>query len=323
MRNKKKSALPTQYKMKTFPLSIDFFIPGFLEKHLPGIEKSLAIEKRDCSQWYNEFIDKCINACGKKYFPIYRMSDGEFLFVLGEQPLDIRLSIFEKIRTWLSNFRARFFLKGGLGAFTEGHYHSGEYSLKEWGKAKLEQPEQIKEISNNGILALHLSYVETQPFAERYWPALDKWIIKHNITINNDNYYPFYFVYAMLTGSRRRELLKGRRVLVVNGAKGAKKQDIIKGLKREGVVKVEWCSISLKRSMFDIIDVKPYIGQVDLAFVGAGIAKPYILLQMKSLNVPCIDAGYVFEVWANPDNKWNRPVCANDKDYEELRKNNL
>ena len=229
----------------------------------------------------------------------------------------------KKIRTWLSNFRARFFLKGGLGAFTEGHYHSGEYSLKEWGKAKLEQPEQIKEISNNGILALHLSYVETQPFAERYWPALDKWIIKHNITINNDNYYPFYFVYAMLTGSRRRELLKGRRVLVVNGAKGAKKQDIIKGLKREGVVKVEWCSISLKRSMFDIIDVKPYIGQVDLAFVGAGIAKPYILLQMKSLNVPCIDAGYVFEVWANPDNKWNRPVCANDKDYEELRKNNL
>ena len=87
--------------MKTFPLSIDFFIPGFLEKHLHGIEKSLAIEKRDCSQWYDEFIDKCIDACGKKYFPIYRMSDGEFLFVLGEQPLDIRLSVFKKIRIWL------------------------------------------------------------------------------------------------------------------------------------------------------------------------------------------------------------------------------
>jgi len=313
------STLPKEYEMKTFPVSIDFFIPGFLKKHLPGIEKTLALKKYDCADWYNEFIDKCIDACGKRYLPIYRMSDGEFLFVLGEQPLDIRLSFIEKIRLTLSHLKAKIALRGGLGAWTKGHYHSGEYTAQEWEQARLEQPHQIKKISEKGILALHLSYVD-EPFAERFWPVLDKWIIKHKISINYNNYYPFYFVYAMLTGTRRGELFKDRRVLVVNGAKGEKKQKIIDGLKREGVLKVEWITISLKRSMFDIIDVTPFIGKVDFAVVGAGIAKPHILLQMENLNVPCIDAGFVFEVWADSNNKWNRPVMATDYDYEEANR---
>ena len=303
--------------METFPISMDFYIPGFLEKHLPGIEKTLALKNRDCGDWYNEFIDKCVNAIGKRFLPIYRMSDGEFLFVLGEQPLYIRLSLYEKTRISLSNLKAKIALKGGLGAFTQGHYHSGEYSKTEWDKARLEQPEQIKAISKKGILALHLSYVETKPFAERYWPELDKWIIKHRIVVNENNYYPFYFVYAMLTGPRRNELLEGRRLLVVNGARADKKQKIINGLKKEGVLKVEWCQISLKRSMFDKIDIKSYIGKVDLVIVGAGIAKPHILLQLEDLNVPCIDAGFVFEVWADPNNKWKRPCVASDEDYEQ------
>ena len=41
---------------------------------------------------------------------------------------------------------------------------------------------------------------------------------------------------------------------------------------------------------------------------------------MEDLNVPCIDAGFVFKVWANPENKWKRPGCANDEDYKALAK---
>ena len=57
-----------------------------------------------------------------------------------------------------------------------------------------------------------------------------------------------------------------------------------------------------------------------MALVGAGIGKSNILVQMESLNVPCIDAGFVFEVWANPENKWNRAVCACDEDYANAEK---
>ena len=318
-KQKLKAEYPSIYKMKNFPLEMDFYIPSFDKNNIPGSEKTLALSIKDCGEWYHEFIDKCIAACGHQYLPIYRMSDGEFLFVLGEQDFDVRLSFFEKTKLRLSNLKTKLVLNNGVGTWTEGHYHSGEYSFEEWQVAKQEQPGQIKEISEKGILALHLSFVH-EPFAEHYWPALDKWIDKHRIMISEDNYYPFYFVYAMLTGSRRSELLEGRRILVVNGAVGEKKQKIINGLKKEGVAKVEWCSISLNRSMFDIINVEPFVGKIDLALVGAGIAKPHILLQMEQLNVPCIDAGFIFEVWADTNNRWKRSYTGTDDDYEKVKK---
>jgi len=323
MRNKKKVKfeLPKVYQMDTFPASIDFPIPGFLKKYIPGNEKTLAIKSRESGEWYHEFIDKCIDACGKKYLPIYRMSDGEFLFLLGEQPMDIRLQLIKKIKYKLGDLKAKLFLNRGIVARTQGHYHSGEYSSDEWEKARFEQPLLIKKISEKGILAIHLNYVP-EPFGERYWPKLDNWFDKHRILINDNNYYPFYFVYAMLTGARRGELLNNRRILVVNGAQGKKKQQIIDGLKREGVSEVHWCSISLKRSLYDIINMKPYIGKIDLALIGAGIGKSAILTQMEPLNVPCIDAGFVFEVWADPKNKWERSYCASDDDYAEVENGN-
>ena len=326
-KEKKFLELPKKYKMKTFPISIDFFIPGFLKNYDPGYNKVLALENRKCEGWYNEFINKCIDACGKTHLPIYRMSDGEFLFILGEQPQDIRLPLLKKLRNKISNLKLKMDLKGGIGAWTNEYkdnkvsrklrYHSGQYSSNEWRKSRLEQPSLIKKIAENGVLALHLNYIP-EPFGERYWPALDNWLKKHKILINKNNYFPFYFVYAMLTGERRGELFNDRRILVVHGEKGEKKQKIIDSLKREGVSKVEWISISLKRSMFDVIDVKPYIGKVDLALVGAGVGKSYILGQMEPLSVPCIDAGFIFEVWSDPESKWERSFCASDKDWENI-----
>ena len=69
--------------------------------------------------------------------------------------------------------------------------------------------------------------------------------------------------------------------------------------------------------MYDSIDVAPFCGKVDLALVGAGIGKMSIFLQMEELKVPCIDAGYVFEVWKDPNNKWKRVICASDNDWNE------
>lgn len=122
--------------------------------------------------------------------------------------------------------------------------------------------------------------------------------------------------------TRRGELLKNRRVLVVNGAQGEHRQKIVEGLKREGVSKVLWCPISLRRSLYDSVDMEPFIDNVDLALVGAGIGKANIMLQMETLNVPCIDAGYVFQVWTDPKNKWKRVVCAPDDDWEEATNDN-
>ena len=67
-------------------------------------------------------------------------------------------------------------------------------------------------------------------------------------------------------------------------------------------------------SLYDKISIDKFIGKVDFVIIGAGIGKPNIMVQLEKLNVPCIDAGFIFEVWANT-NKWNRSFCISDDDF--------
>lgn len=312
-----KIELPKRYQTKLFPESIELTVPGF--KRESGTSLTPVLSKKNSNEWYNELVDKVINSCANKFLPICRFGDGEYILLLGEQPYDFRLSFVQKLRREISRYKEMIILRGGFAPRTIGHYHSGEYSRRELRQAHLEIPKLVREISRKGILALFFNYTNV-PFYEKYLPALEYCFEENNICINRDNYCAGYFVYAMLTGPRRGELLKDRRVLVVNGAQGEKKQKIIEGLKREGVSEVFWCPISWKRSLYDVIDVTPFIGKVDLAFVGAGIGKFNIFPQLEPLNVPCIDAGFVFEIWVDPKNKWERPFCASDDDWEELEK---
>ena len=257
----------------------------------------------------------------KNFLPVVRIGDGELLLMLGEPPVDIRLSILQKIKIKMIKIKWKFLLGGGIAPQTVGHYHSGQYTHKECMDARIEIPQILKKLLKKGIVAPMTMY-SSEPFAERYFPALDKWLLKHKIKLDDKNYYPQYFIYSALNSERRSEIYKGRRILIINGAEGEKKDQIINGLKREGASEVYWCPISLKRSMFDKIDLKPFIGKVDLAFVGAGVGKFHIFPQLEKLKVPCIDAGFVFEVWANSDNKFKRPFCASDEDWKKIKELN-
>ena len=304
--------LPRAYHI--LPESIDFIIPGFSHYYTPG-DKTLALSQRDCITWFHEFVDRLVIACGQYYLPVCRMSDGEFLFSLGPQPPDVRRPWGDRAKQRASQLLQYLRNRGKFQAATPGHYHSGEYSWCEWRRARRLYARLIREISEKGILALHLSYGRV-PFQEHYFPALGRWLKRQDVVLNEANYVPFYFVYAALTGPRRNELLRGRRVLVVNGATGLKRQQIEAGLHREGVAEVLWQPISPRRSLYDHLDVQPFVGKVDLVLVGAGIGKPNILVQLEPLQVPCIDAGFVFEVWADPESKWKRAVCAPDEEWK-------
>jgi len=305
--------LPPQYHI--LPASIDFLVPDFHRFCAPG-SKTLALRQRDCEEWFNEFADRVTAACGQSYLPVCRMSDGEYRFIVGDQPPDVRLPRLTRMRQWLGLITRPLRRKGKFQAWSAGHYHSGEYSRQEWQQMRFQYAAWMRQISQKGILALHLTYGAT-PFQENYHPAVARWLKEHNITLTDENYYPFYFVYALLTGPRRQKLFTGRRVLVVNGAQGEKRQQIEAGLWREGVTALHWLPISPKRSMFDRLEIDSFRGQVDLAVVGAGVGKPNVLLQLEPLQVPCIDAGFVFEVWANPQNKWKRAMCVPDDEQPQ------
>ena len=309
--------LPKQYRdpiKKIFKYEIDFFVPGFEKNYPIGRSKVFSIKNIKSDIWYNEFVNKVEQSIKNKVFmPICRMSDGEFHFALGEPKLDVRLNIFQRIRMRLSMIKEKFFLKGGIGPFTVGHYHSGRYSAEEWQEAKKRYPKLINKIAKKGIVAWHLNY-EQKPFHERYFPNLSNWILKNKIKIDEKNYYPFYFVYALLTGNEKKILFKNRNILIINGADGSKKKKIIDGISKNNPKKVYYKKISSDRSLYDKISIDKFIGKVDFVIIGAGIGKPNIMVQLEKLNVPCIDAGFIFEVWANT-NKWNRSFCISDDDF--------
>lgn len=285
-------------------------IPGFLADYSER-SRTLAPAAVRCEDWFDGFVSRVVKARGRSFVPICRMSDGEFLFALGPQPPDRRLNLVRRLwqRSLADLEYAR--RRGGFAARTQGRYHSGDYTAEEWARGRAEFGGQVSEIARSGILAIHLTY-GARPFQEKYFPALGAWLDINGIRLTVENYVPFYFVYALLTGNRAREVLGGR-VLVINGETGEKRERIEKGLRRAGASTVYWHTISQRRSLFDHVDVSKYYQRVDVAVVGAGIGKARLLSQLQALAVPCIDAGYVFEVWADPRAGGGRPYCLPDQ----------
>jgi hypothetical protein len=316
--NRTPPVLPARYRTNLFLKEIDFYIPEFKKSYPKNYSKCLALRDRECDEWFEEFAEKVSNAIGRKYLPIMRISDGEFLFILGGASPDFRISFMQKLRVYAGNLKRIILKGGGISAFTQGHYHSGEYSSREWKEARTKSAEMIKNISEEGILALHLNYVDT-PFTERYFPIFGRWIKDNSIRIDDCNYYPFYFVYALLIGSKRSLIFKNKNILVVNSAEGDKKSKIIKSIINEGAAKVFWCPISSNRSLYDQIQVNDFVGKIDIALIGAGIGKGNIIQQCKILNVPCIDAGFIFEIWFDKNNSYKRVYCATDDDWLAIK----
>jgi hypothetical protein len=302
--------LPAQYRI--LPHDIDLRIPGFEYLERPG-DRTLALKEWRCEDWFNAFVDRLVVACrSQRYLPVCRMSDGEYLFALGEQPPDVRLPFAARTKERLRGWRRR---SRAFRAATRPGVSSGYYSRAEVAAARTRYAELVSKISQQGILALHLTHGDpaqgARPFQERYHPALARWLARNGITLTDYNYFPFYFVYAALTGSRRGELLRGKRLLVVTSAAGEKRRRIQNALLAQGASAVRWQEISSSRSLFDSVDVTTNVGCVDLAFVGAGVGKPNVLVQLEPLQVPCIDAGYLMEVWANDGvNVDGRPFCG-------------
>lgn len=301
------------------PELIPFEIPGFLKHSRSVIPNVLAFQKIDSEKWYEEFLEKIVSKIGKEYFPVMRMSDGEYTFLLGYvYPYYNGHTLIEYLKKILIVFKAKVFSNNQFNAATLPNVSSGNYSFSEININKKKIAEQIKFLSEKGILALHLTY-SLKPFQEQFHSGLNQWFERNDIQLNQNNYYPFYFVYAMLRGLQKSKFIKGLKILIFHSATGPKKEEIISALQSEGAHEIFWYQISPNRSMFEKIDLKEEYFEAEIAFIGAGVGKFNILVQLEPLKIPCIDAGFVFEVWADEINKWRRPMMVNDIEWDDQK----
>jgi hypothetical protein len=305
--------LPAGYRI--MPREIPFFVPGF-EGQSRSTDFVLSPEETDCNAWFNQFTQQVADTIGSSFLPVCRMSDGEFMLLFGHQSPSLRHSPAKRIaiygRQLLGRLRRRLC---GFRAATAKGVSSGNMTYTEYVAMRPLLSEAYASIARHGILGLHLSYGKT-PFQEQFFPAIGKWLTQNSLQLSLRTYVPFYFVYALLRGPRFSSLVGGRRVLVVHSAAGPKREAIVRSLLSSGARSVDWLPISASRSFADTLDLARVGGRPELCLVGAGLGKSRILQQLQPLAIPCIDAGYAFEVWADPDRQWDRPYMTPDAALE-------
>ncbi len=302
-------ALPISCRV--FPTAVPFVVPGFERQHRSD-DFALAPATIDSRAWFAGFAARVEAAVGRRYLPVCRLADGEYEFLFGSRSWNPRLPYVRRaaaaarVTAWRWRHGSP-----GFHAETAPGISSGELTVAECQALRPVMQDDLEHLARHGILAMHLTYGR-EPFHEAYFPALRDWVRRSGLALNHASYVPFYFVYALLRGPRSAGLLGGRRLLVVHSAEGEKQAGIRRSLLDLGAAHVDWLGISPTRAFADRLDLQDLSMKPDLCLVGAGIGKTRVLRQLEPLAVPCIDAGFTFEVWADADRQWDRPFMTPD-----------
>lgn len=303
---------------QALPHSIDFVIPGYERSYPRGTFKCLSFTDKDSRDWFYEFVETLVSAMATRFLPLYRMGDGEYQFAVGyKYPLLNRGQpmldyLVRSARLWLGRTLRRRELRG-IDAGPAALYKSGTYCAAEVVELRTRWAAQLRTIAQEGILCLGFTYRKTQ-FYQCYFTPIVEWFKRNGIELNASNYYPCYFVYALLTGPLRSRLYANRSVLVVTSFDEDKRNSIEQTLIAEGAAGVQFIPISTDRSMYDTIDLSLVQRPVDLVLVGAGIGASHILCQMEPLNTLAMDVGYCIECLANPALEKQRTFCWPDEE---------
>jgi hypothetical protein len=288
---------------------VDLSLPQFSRTVPLGTVRQLSFAAVDAFRWYDELKRRMTSRPG--FLPLYRMSDGEFVFICGRRPAPISFFVdYPKIavRTW-----ARHLLRLGTDTFLSGSkgYGFEAYTPSEWEEARRNYASRLAALAKEGILAVN--FVHHAEFPRQYIAPVCNWMDGNGVDLSADNYFPFYFVYALLLGPDAPLVYGGKRILVVTSDEdGTKAPAIAASLRAMGAANVRFTPISRSKSMFDRIDISS-AGPIDLVLIGAGVGALNILEQVRSLGAVSIDAGFVLDcLWRPGDFIGRRAFTAPD-----------
>jgi len=269
--------------------------------------KAYLLSNKSCDVLLESFYSTLLKALDdKEHFPIIRIADGEFQFLLGKNEFNMRKPKFMLIKNLLGElYRKVFGFKFEAKSRT---YTSGVYAKSDFKDVKDKYADCLKYIANNGIVALY-TIIKPGFYTEQYLPKLFRFFGKNQIFLNEKNYVPFYFIYIVLTNKRYANIYDGKKIHLITSFDNKRKNKIESTLFALGVKSITWTQISRDRSLFDNIDTNKISFNTDIVFVGAGVGKVNIFNQLKSFPSLIIDAGYIFETWQNPNLRLERDYC--------------
>ena len=279
-----------------------------------GAARAYYFHPIDCRDWHNRMVEAMLARRPGKHFPVFRMSHGEFMLALGYRyPRHAgksklwcdSITLYHRLRRWT----------GLEPAFRSGSHLNSfeEFTKQEIAAAEKAYIANLASISREGILAA--AFYDNPGFSE-YFPDFFDWMDRRGIVLNTDNYLPFYSVYALLAGSRLREFVEDRHVLIATSFRDDKAERLTQVFTTMGARSVQCYATHPSKAIFDRIDLCRIDSGVDVAFVGAGVGAAAVIEQLRPLGTLCIDAGFCLDMLAYPELRWERPCCAPDSMFD-------
>lgn len=196
-------------------------LPGFISmnqypfEHLFFEDKIAAALFEEFKMLLNERMEQ------KRFLPIMRMCDGEYIFCLGKKR--------GKHESALRYLFKKIFHKKQITSWGE------TYSKPERKMLASLFPRLLQEISKEGLIANHFLYSHTG-FCEEYIQPMIEWYKENGIKMNASNYTSFYFIYVLLNGPECKWLYKQRRILVISSFAEEKRNAVKKSLLQKGAI---------------------------------------------------------------------------------------
>lgn len=243
-----------------------------------------SFEAVSCSDWFDSFTEEVVDALGKRYFPVYRMADGEFHFLFGA-----------KIN-WHSK-RVR-----SLGRYVKYEVLNRPWKTS-WGehynRSRLQElknalGDHLTKIAAAGKLALYWNENAFHAFTE--WNnGMERRFLERGIELTQQNYVPFHFCQALLA-KRFDRIITDRNVLIVSGMGNDEFISLQKALAELGASHVELYRCPPTGALqHDYTSVRPSVAP-DIVLVAAGIGAARVLVDLRHLQCPVIDVGSYIHV---------------------------
>ncbi|GAB4457320.1 MAG: hypothetical protein Fur0028_11860 [Bacteroidales bacterium] len=300
-----------------YPLTI----PGFSKQE--AIVESLHVfppNEMPVEKWYKVFESSILDALSnKKCLPIFRSSHGEFSFVLGKVEIP-KEDLWKRIRFYGSRIFRTIKYQSVFYSGTPGY---GYETYKQWLLPKLreEYAQYLKWISEVGFLCMYFADRDAYPI--RLQKEYLEWLQARGIRLDEKNYAHIYFVYGFFNGPHKNGIYKDRNILIVNSNESIERNKSIElNLKKLGAKDVRYLPISRTNSMLDNI-IPPSDFDPDLCLVGAGVGAAKMIYQLRTLNCPIVDVGFILDTLADPNYLKRRIYCVHDDLWDEIFGQNL
>ncbi|WP_080056014.1 beta/alpha barrel domain-containing protein [Spirosoma aerolatum] len=245
---------------------------------------AISFYETTCEAWFSDFIEEISSAIGERYFPVYRIADGEMRFLFGYQ-------INWKNKPFLSLLK---YVKYELFKSPWKTSWGESYSRAEKKQLQTILEKCIKTVSEEGKLAIYWNNNGLNAFIE-YNKNMEDLFNKIGVSLNRNNYIPFHFAQAIIA-NHSEQLLSGKNVLVISGLDTREKDALGERLYRIGVANYDFYRCSPTAALKDDYTlIKPRI-QPDIVLVAAGIGAARVVADLKHLNCPVIDIGSYLNV---------------------------